>query len=47
VLRGVKTPHDCALFNSTCTPQSPVGPCMVSSEGTCAAYYLYGGDSRG
>jgi len=47
VLRGVRTPHDCALFNSVCTPQSPVGPCMVSSEGTCAAYYLYGGDSRG
>ena len=47
VLRGVKTPHDCALFNGVCTPQSPVGPCMVSSEGTCAAYYLYGGDSRG
>jgi hydrogenase expression/formation protein HypD len=47
VLRGIKTPHDCALFNSVCTPQAPVGPCMVSSEGTCAAYYLYGGDSRG
>jgi hydrogenase expression/formation protein HypD len=47
VLRGVKTPHDCALFGGGCTPQSPVGPCMVSSEGTCAAYYLYGGDSRG
>jgi hydrogenase expression/formation protein HypD len=47
VLRGVRTPHDCALFDGVCTPQSPVGPCMVSSEGTCAAYYLYGGDSRG
>ena len=47
VLRGVSTPHDCVLFNSVCTPQSPVGPCMVSSEGTCAAYYLYGGDERG
>jgi hydrogenase expression/formation protein HypD len=42
VLRGVKTPADCRLFGKTCTPQSPVGPCMVSSEGSCSAYYLYG-----
>ncbi len=42
VLRGVRTPHDCALFGGVCTPQSPVGPCMVSSEGTCAAYFRYG-----
>ena len=42
VLRGVKTPLDCALFRKVCTPESPVGPCMVSSEGSCAAYYLYG-----
>jgi hydrogenase expression/formation protein HypD len=47
VLRGVSTPRDCSLFSSVCTPQSPVGPCMVSSEGTCAAYYLYGGDGCG
>ena len=42
ILRGVKTPLDCQLFGSVCTPQYPVGPCMVSSEGTCAAYYNYG-----
>jgi hydrogenase expression/formation protein HypD len=47
VLRGVNTPNDCALFGGVCTPQSPVGPCMVSSEGTCSAYYLYGGGDRG
>lgn len=43
ILRGAKTPLDCQLFNGACTPEHPVGPCMVSSEGTCAAYYLYGG----
>lgn len=43
VLRGVKAPPDCRLFGKACTPQHPVGPCMVSSEGTCSAYYLYGG----
>ena len=42
ILRGVKTPQDCKLFAEVCTPESPVGPCMVSSEGSCAAYYLYG-----
>jgi hydrogenase expression/formation protein HypD len=42
VLRGVKTPADCQLFGRVCTPQSPVGPCMVSSEGSCSAYYFYG-----
>jgi hydrogenase expression/formation protein HypD len=41
ILRGVKTPHDCALFGSECTPATPVGACMVSSEGTCAAYHKY------
>jgi len=43
ILRGVKTPHQCSLFRRVCTPLSPVGPCMVSSEGSCAAYYHYGG----
>ena len=43
ILRGVSTPLDCSLFSHACTPQCPVGPCMVSSEGTCAAYYSYGG----
>jgi hydrogenase expression/formation protein HypD len=42
ILRGVKTPVDCRLFGKACTPQYPVGPCMVSSEGSCAAYYNYG-----
>jgi hydrogenase expression/formation protein HypD len=47
ILRGVKTPVDCQLFGKACTPQYPVGPCMVSSEGACSAYYLYGGDFGG
>jgi hydrogenase expression/formation protein HypD len=42
ILRGVKVPLDCKLFRKTCTPEHPVGPCMVSSEGSCAAYYQYG-----
>ena len=41
ILTGIKTPPQCALFRRTCTPMTPVGPCMVSSEGTCAAYYRY------
>jgi hydrogenase expression/formation protein HypD len=41
ILTGVKTPPECPLFRHPCTPISPVGPCMVSSEGTCAAYYRY------
>jgi hydrogenase expression/formation protein HypD len=47
VLRGVRTPHDCKLFGLVCNPENPVGPCMVSSEGSCSAYYLYGGKSGG
>lgn len=42
VLQGIKSPRDCRLFKKACTPQHPVGPCMVSSEGTCAAHYKYG-----
>lgn len=42
VLRGCLTPPQCALFGKTCTPQEPVGPCMVSSEGSCGAWYRYG-----
>jgi hydrogenase expression/formation protein HypD len=42
VLRGVKIPTDCSLFGKTCTPEHPAGACMVSTEGTCAAYYKYG-----
>jgi hydrogenase expression/formation protein HypD len=41
VLLGVKTPPECRLFRTVCRPDSPIGPCMVSSEGTCAAYYKY------
>jgi hydrogenase expression/formation protein HypD len=42
ILRGLKKPHDCAAFGKTCTPQSPLGATMVSSEGACAAYFAYG-----
>jgi hydrogenase expression/formation protein HypD len=41
ILRGLKTPIDCALFAKRCTPSDPVGACMVSGEGTCATYYKY------
>jgi len=43
VLKGLLIPPECPLFGSRCTPASPVGPCMVSSEGSCAAYYTYEG----
>lgn len=43
ILQGIKTPPECALYEKICTPVNPVGPCMVSSEGTCAAYYRYNG----
>jgi hydrogenase expression/formation protein HypD len=50
VIQGRVEPPECALFGTTCTPLSPVGPCMVSSEGTCAAWYKYnrtpGGETR-
>lgn len=42
VLRGVTKPTECKLFGTTCTPDNPMGACMVSSEGACAAYYSYG-----
>ena len=42
ILRGLKKPSDCAAFGRQCTPQSPLGATMVSSEGACAAYYQYG-----
>ncbi len=41
VIKGKLRPPACALFGKACTPDQPVGPCMVSSEGTCAAYYKY------
>ena len=42
ILKGKARPADCPLFRTTCTPEEPVGACMVSSEGTCAAEYKYG-----
>ncbi len=42
ILRGVKRPQDCKIFGTVCTPENPVGSCMVSSEGACAAHYTYG-----
>ncbi|MBZ0104102.1 MAG: hydrogenase formation protein HypD [Sulfuricella denitrificans] len=42
IIRGVKKPLDCKLFGTVCTPANPIGSCMVSSEGACAAYYTYG-----
>jgi hydrogenase expression/formation protein HypD len=41
VLRGILSPPDCPLFRKVCTPDQPIGPCMVSTEGTCAAYFKY------
>jgi hydrogenase expression/formation protein HypD len=43
VLLGLRSPLQCKLFGKKCTPSTPVGACMVSSEGSCAAYYRYGG----
>jgi hydrogenase expression/formation protein HypD len=45
VLRGAIAPAACPLFGRACTPENPVGPCMVSSEGSCAAHYRYGIES--
>lgn len=41
IIRGLVTPEECVLFNKGCTPTQPIGPCMVSTEGTCAAHYQY------
>ena len=41
ILMGLKTPEECSLYKKKCTPLTPVGPCMVSSEGSCAAFYKY------
>jgi hydrogenase expression/formation protein HypD len=46
VLQGLITPQQCSLFKKACTPRTPVGPCMVSSEGTCAAYFKYAGEAQ-
>lgn len=45
VLKGKMTPNECPLFGKACNPANPVGPCMVSTEGSCAAYYKYNMDS--
>ncbi len=42
ILRGVKRPTDCKIFATACTPDHPMGACMVSPEGSCSAYFLYG-----
>ena len=47
ILQGLKRPPDCSLFGKRCTPEDPVGPCMVSAEGSCAAYHKYGGHNEG
>jgi hydrogenase expression/formation protein HypD len=41
IIRGVKKPTDCTIFGSACTPRNPIGSCMVSAEGACAAHYKY------
>ncbi|MDX1285933.1 MAG: hypothetical protein R3182_13010, partial [Draconibacterium sp.] len=41
ILKGLKNPTDCKLFGRLCTPENPVGACMVSSEGSCQAYFRY------
>lgn len=46
ILRGISQPGDCKLFGKRCHPDHPIGPCMVSSEGTCAAHYFYGREER-
>lgn len=46
ILQGIKTPLDCKLFRKVCTPENPLGACMVSSEGTCSAYYKYGDETK-
>jgi hydrogenase expression/formation protein HypD len=42
ILRGTKKPRECKVFGTVCTPENPLGSCMVSSEGACAAHYRYG-----
>jgi len=41
IIRGTKKPMDCSIFGTLCTPRNPIGSCMVSAEGVCAAYYKY------
>ncbi|MGD8702087.1 MAG: hydrogenase formation protein HypD [Desulfosarcina sp.] len=46
ILTGLKLPPQCPLYKKACNPMAPIGPCMVSSEGTCAAYYRYHDDGK-
>jgi hydrogenase expression/formation protein HypD len=46
VLKGVLKPWECKVFGTACTPETPIGTCMVSSEGACAAYYNFGRFTR-
>ena len=46
ILKGQCKPPECPLFGKLCTPEHPVGACMVSHEGACSAYYLYGGNAH-
>ncbi|HET7296859.1 MAG TPA: hypothetical protein VFI66_06930, partial [Gemmatimonadales bacterium] len=46
VLKGVIKPWECKVFGTACTPERPIGTCMVSPEGACAAYYNYGRFAR-
>ena len=46
VLKGIKTPLDCSLFAGECTPMKPVGACMVSQEGTCAAWFRFNSEKK-
>jgi hydrogenase expression/formation protein HypD len=41
IILGMKAPYECKWFGVSCTPQNPLGPCMVSSEGACSAHYRY------
>jgi hydrogenase expression/formation protein HypD len=47
IVKGKESPLDCKLFGKACTPSQPLGPCMVSSEGTCSTYYHYEGIRHG
>jgi hydrogenase expression/formation protein HypD len=42
IILGIKAPYECKQFGVNCTPETPLGPCMVSSEGACSAHYRYG-----
>ncbi len=42
IILGIKAPYECKLFGVSCTPDNPLGPCMISSEGACSAHYKYG-----